>query len=152
MHRFHKIQQFILQTLLISLSPILLACSTSPAEKHELTLAPLGDLPPEIQQAPFAVQEAYRFAVANPEILKEVPCYCGCGAVGHTSNYACYVKGVNESGKPIYDTHAMGCSICVDITRDVMRMTGEGKSIQEIRQSIERTYSQYGPSNAPSAP
>ena len=152
MHRSNRTQRFAIQILLTLSSLILFACVAGSTEKSNSSLAPISSLPPEVQKAPKAVQEAYRFAVANPEILKEIPCYCGCGAVGHTSNYACYIKDVDETGKLIYDAHALGCSICVDITRDVMRMTAEGKSLQEIRQVVDRTYSQYGPSNAPSIP
>lgn len=152
MHRSNRTQRFAIQILLTLSSLILFACVAGSTEKSNSSLVPISSLPPEVQKAPKAVQEAYRFAAANPEVLKEIPCYCGCGAVGHTSNYACYVKDVDETGKLIYDAHALGCSICVDITRDVMRMTAEGKSLQEIRQAVDRTYSQYGPSNAPSTP
>ena len=74
------------------------------------------------------MRTAYQFAVANPDALKNVPCYCGCGAIGHKSNLACYIKEFGADGKPVFDDHAMGCSICVDIATDVMKMTGEGKS------------------------
>jgi hypothetical protein len=33
----------------------------------------------------------------------------------------------------------------VDITRDVMRMLDEGKPLKDIRATIEKTYSKYGP-------
>jgi hypothetical protein len=95
------------------------------------------------------VQEAYRFALGNPEILEQVPCYCGCGAIGHRSNYQCYLKGIGPDGAPQFDNHALGCSICVDITQDVMRLLDEGKSIPEIREYVDATYSKYGPSNIP---
>ena len=39
------------------------------------------------------VQEAYQFSVAYLGPMTHIPCYCGCGAIGHTSNYACYVSG-----------------------------------------------------------
>jgi len=41
----------------------------------------------------------------------------------------------------------MGCSICVDIAADVMKMTGEGKSPADIRQQIVATFSKFGPAN-----
>ncbi len=52
----------------------------------DLKMAPIGGMPGSIQQAPTSVREAYQFAVANPDALRNVPCYCGCGAAGHTSN------------------------------------------------------------------
>lgn len=126
------------------------ACSSgSAAPAHELQFAAMSDMSSEIQSAPKTVSDAYRFAVANPEATKNVPCFCGCGAMGHTSNYDCYVQDAPNDGKIIFDEHALGCSICVDITQDVMRMTGEGRAPPQIRQAILNTYSRFGPSNQP---
>jgi hypothetical protein len=69
--------------------------------------------------------------------------------MGHTSNYSCYVAGVDAAGKVEYDTHALGCSICVDITQDTMRLLKQGKTIPEITAYVDQTYAQYGPSNMP---
>jgi hypothetical protein len=69
--------------------------------------------------------------------------------MGHTSNYACYVAGENSDGTLAFDGHALGCSICVDITVDAMRMLDEGKSLAEIRSFVNQTYSAFGPSNMP---
>ncbi len=107
----------------------------------------MSDMPSEIQKAPVTVSEAYRFAVANPDALKNVPCYCGCAAVGHTSNYSCFVQEVKSSGEIVFDQHALGCSLCVDIAQSVMHQTQEGKTPQKIRAQIDQTFSQYGPSN-----
>ncbi|MEW6180967.1 MAG: PCYCGC motif-containing (lipo)protein [Chloroflexota bacterium] len=113
-------------------------------------MAPLAQMPVEVQDSPVAVQEAYRFAVANPDVMKQIPCYCGCGAIGHTSNYACYVKEASSLGSITFDTHALGCSICVDITQDVMRLQQNGKPLEEIQRIIDQTYSKYGSSTSPS--
>ncbi len=83
------------------------ACSNKP--QVELKMAPASQLPAEIQQAPANVREAYQFALANKDILEKIPCYCGCGSVGHTSNYMCYVQDDGSvNGKPILDSHAYG--------------------------------------------
>ena len=123
------------------------ACS-SPTES-DLPMMPLHDMPMEVQSAPVSVQAAYQFAAANPDVMKEIPCYCGCGDIGHTSNYACYVSHVDGNGAITFDNHALGCSICVDITQDVMRLLRDGKNTQEARAYIDATYSKYGPSNIP---
>jgi hypothetical protein len=128
------------------------ACSTSAQHNqsgNELSMASMDGMPSEVQSAPVTVQTAYQFAVANPDIMKNIPCYCGCGNVGHTSNYSCYVAGVDDKGNVRFDQHALGCSICVDITQDVMRMLKEGKSPQDARAYVDATYSKYGPSNIP---
>jgi hypothetical protein len=136
---------------LILLSNLTAGCTKSEAgtSNHDMPMASLTDMPQEVQDAPVTVQQSYQFAAANPEILEEIPCYCGCGAMGHKSNYACYISGKDESGKIIFDSHALGCSICVDITLDTMRMLKEGKAVPEIRASIDMTYARYGPSNIP---
>jgi hypothetical protein len=140
---------FISLALVITL--ISAGCTSTSGQQtaDALHLAPMSDMPAEVQAAPVSVQEAYRFAAANPEVLTHIPCYCGCGAMGHTSNYACYVSGKNDDGSLAFDAHALGCSICVDITQDSMRLLKEGKSTAEIRAYVDQTYSQYGPSNMP---
>ena len=71
-------------------------------------LAPESALTEEIRSAPNTVQEAYRFAIANPDILHEIPCYCGCSAVGHKNNYQCYVSEIGADGNITFDHHALG--------------------------------------------
>jgi hypothetical protein len=71
-------------------------------------MAPESALPDFVQDAPPQVKEAYRFAIANPDVLSYIPCYCGCGAVGHQSNRDCYVKEVRPDGSLEFDNHAFG--------------------------------------------
>ena len=147
-HLFSIRHWLLLFVALIPFVSFLTGCNTSNSTaSQDLKMAPMSDMPAEVQKAAVSVQEAYQFAVANPDALKNVPCYCGCGAAGHTSNYSCYVKEVKASGEVVFDQHALGCSICVDIAQDVMKMTRDGKAPEEIRTAIDQTYSQYGPSN-----
>ena len=139
--------------LLAALLPfisLLTGCSSLGAalsQSDQYKMAPMADMPEEMQNSPVNISDAYRFAVANSDPLKNVPCYCGCGPAGHTSNYSCYVKEVKPSGEIVFDQHALGCSICVKITQDVMKMTRDGTSFKNMRTTIDQTYSQYGPSN-----
>ena len=136
-----------LTLILLILLPVVLTGCASGEESSGLKMASMSDMPAEVQDAPIAVQDAYRFNVANPEIMQQIPCYCGCGSVGHTSNYDCYVQNNDGKGNIAFDGHALGCSICVDITVDTMRMLKEGKSVAEIKQIVDDTYSKFGPSN-----
>lgn len=60
-------------------------------------------LPDDIRRAPGEVREAYRFAIANRDTLRYIPCYCGCGDEGHTSNASCYVKDSSTPGNLVFD-------------------------------------------------
>ena len=136
---------------LFAVGGLLAGCAGTSAgsETHVLAMAPLHEMPMDVQQAPVSVQEAYQFAAANPDVLQEIPCYCGCGAMGHKSSYACYVAGVDEDGIATYDPHALGCSICVDITQDTMRLFRDGQSLAQAREYVDQTYARYGPPNMP---
>lgn len=143
---------FITLVLMLLATSLLSACSsnsTSTKDISGLAMASMSDMPEEVKSAPITVQQAYRFNVANPDVMKQIPCYCGCGKMRHTSNYSCYVQNVDEQGVITYDTHALGCSICVDITQDTMRMLRQGKTVAEIKASVDQTYAKYGPSNIP---
>jgi hypothetical protein len=143
---------YILMSILLVPAFLLSSCGKTDAPFGDAALAPVSNLPQEMQAAPVNVREAYQFALANPEILKQVPCYCGCDAIGHTSNLDCFVDEIGVDGSATFDSHALGCSICIDITQDVMRMLKNGNSVAQIRTTIDQTYAQYGPSNMPPVP
>ncbi len=148
------IRRVLLFIFILSLtSGLLTGCggtaSTTTSTEHDLKMAPMSQMPAEVKSAPVVTQQAYQFAVANPDVMQQIPCYCGCGSMGHTSNYSCYVQNADASGNVTFDSHAIGCSICVDITQDAMRLSKQGKSPQDIKAFVDRTYSRFGPSNMP---
>lgn len=124
-------------------------CSSGSAGQGDQAMASMAGMPDQVKSAPAVVRQSYQFAAANPDLMKQIPCYCGCADLGHTSNYACYVSGEDANGKLTFDDHALGCSICVDITQDVVRLSKLGKPLTEIQTYIDQTYSQYGPANTP---
>jgi hypothetical protein len=81
--------------------------STAPGA-GSVTLAPESALPDFVRGASPQVREAYRFAIANPDVLKQYPCYCGCSAAGHRSNLDCYIKEQYNDGTIVFDNHAFG--------------------------------------------
>ena len=135
--------------VIILISGLIAGGCSSQTSGKPYPFAALSDLPEEVQAAPASVRQAYQFAVANPDVLKEIPCYCGCGAMGHTSNYACYIQDDSSEDNLVFDGHALGCSICVDITLDVMDMLDQDLQLPEIRAEIDTIYSAFGPSNMP---
>jgi len=62
--------------------------------------------------------KAYKYATEHPEILEQIPCYCGCGEHGsvasggkpHMSVRDCFIT---DDG--VYDDHASFCDVCVGI-------------------------------------
>jgi len=136
---------FLLLTLVALLTTAACSGETAQTTTDSLT-SQMVELPDFLRDEPVRVREAYQFAAMHPDALETVPCYCGCGSMGHTSNLSCYIGEMDEAGGITYDNHAAGCGICVDITQDVMRMTNEGKSAKEIRAAIDAQYSAFGPS------
>jgi hypothetical protein len=72
-----------------------------------------GPLPP-LPVASFAparpqpiVQAVYEFAARHPEVLRYVPCFCGCERSGHGNNEDCFVAGRDADGRPRWDTHGL---------------------------------------------
>lgn len=70
-----------------------------------------GVSPPDFASGPTTPQgtaKAYQFAIDHPDILAQIPCYCGCGQeAGHTSNLDCFIKSRNGNDV-IFDDHGAG--------------------------------------------
>jgi Protein of unknown function with PCYCGC motif len=96
-------RDFLTRGLLAAATVMLAGCRGFEAAGHRYQLAPENVLPADIAKAPEEVREAYRFAVANRDTLRYIPCYCGCGSEGHTSNASCYVKDSSTAGILVFD-------------------------------------------------
>jgi hypothetical protein len=87
------------------------------------------------------VRATYDFAAQHPEVLKYVPCYCGCGSQGHKANESCFVARRDPKGNVLeWDTHGFGCTICVDVAREAMQLYSSGADVNSIRAAIERKW------------
>ena len=86
------------------------------------------------------VRAAYAFAARHADMLQHIPCYCGCERMGHRSNAYCYLKGGIGGERPAWDTHSYHCSVCLDVTREVMQLHAAGKSLSAIRDAIDARY------------
>ena len=51
------------------------------------------------------VATLYRFAATEAEVLRWIPCTCGCGDLGHGSNRACYIKE-ERADRVTFTSHA----------------------------------------------
>lgn len=137
-----RIQTLLLATVILLTAVLLSACGARGAA-HSLKMAPLAQLPAALHQHPAPVQEAYQFALANPEVLTHIPCYCGCGAI-HANVRACFV-GEAPDGSIQWDAHGSACGVCQDIVHDTMRMMRAGQPLPAIRDYIDETYDYLGP-------
>ena len=134
----------LLAVLLLASSLVTAGCSSENGAVEgsmAVAMADPASLPVELAAEPQRVTEAYRFAAANAEILAQIPCYCGCGEMGHTSNYSCFWQA--DGG---LELHATGCGICVDIAQDTLQALRQGRSLYDIRAQIDADYSRFGPS------
>nr|WP_302104759.1 PCYCGC motif-containing (lipo)protein [Polycladomyces sp. WAk] len=99
------------------------------------------------------VREAYAFAEANADQLQYIPCYCGCGSLGHESVKSCFIAGKKANGQTEYNVHGSACEICVNVVMDAKKGIEAGETLQEVRQQIEQKYGQQlSPTNTPAPP
>ena len=78
---------------------------------------------------------AYQVAKDIPEVLEELPCFCGCmSSFGHKNNLFCFK-----------DQHGSGCTICQDIALDARKMHDQGMKIAQIQENIRSKYARYQP-------
>jgi hypothetical protein len=50
-----------------------------------------GELPSFAWKEGPKVEAVYRYAAEHGELLQYIPCFCGCGAIGHRHTADCYV-------------------------------------------------------------
>jgi hypothetical protein len=80
--------------------------------KYRVASEPNGDLgkvvwPPFVSDAPAEVKALYEFQVTHGDLMRWMPCFCGCGqTAGHKSNRDCYIKSVRPDGSVIFDSMA----------------------------------------------
>lgn len=99
------------------------------------------------------VRATYDFAAQHPEVLRFVPCYCGCGSEGHSSNESCFIARRDAKGNVLeWDTHGFGCTICVDVAREAMQLYSSGADVQSIRAAIEKKWTPGHPGSKTPTP
>jgi hypothetical protein len=85
------------------------ATSASLATGGQLIAKPSENQWPDLfWKSPADVQEAYRYALANPDVLQYFPCFCGCVNQGHTSNKDCYIQQARPDGSFLLEPMSFG--------------------------------------------
>ncbi|TKJ27882.1 MAG: hypothetical protein CEE40_12820 [Chloroflexi bacterium B3_Chlor] len=67
---------------------------------------PQLSLPSWVLNGSQKVQSSYVAGTLHAEELAYIPCYCSCGAFGHTAVIDCFIAGTDATGAPVYDNHA----------------------------------------------
>jgi hypothetical protein len=87
------------------------------------------------------IRTAYEFAARHPEVMKYVPCFCGCERGGHKDNHDCFVAGRDSRNKvTAWEPHGLECLVCVSVAQQAWQMHNAGASVSAIRTSIEQKY------------
>jgi hypothetical protein len=117
----------------------------------DLPLLPLGV---EHAVRPLTVMHAtFMFAARHPEVMKFVPCFCGCQRGGHKDNHDCFVSGRDAAGKvTTWEPHALECLVCVDVAYQALRLHNSGASVSAIRGAIEKNYASAAAQNRTPTP
>ena len=93
---------------------------------------------------------AYEFAARHPEVLKHVPCFCGCERNGHGNNEDCFIarrEGRRKSGveparhrlRHLHRRRAWPRGKC----------TPSGARVADIRRAIDQKYKADYPTSTP---
>lgn len=141
--------------LMVSMAAVLSACGAQKQSTHDEhtdhashTTADIQEktssasiLPTFLKNQPDQVKLVYEAAGKATDILKWIPCYCGCGdEAGHTSNLNCFIKEVTADNSIVWDDHGTRCGVCLQIAVKSIQLKQEGKSLKEIRHYIDTTY------------
>src|SRR5262245_8916624 len=136
------------------------AAKTTPAQTAKPSTAARKVTAPPLPVMGFApvrpmetIRATYDFAAQHPEILKFVPCYCGCGSEGHSSNESCFIARRDARGNVLeWDTHGYGCTICVDVAREALQLYSSGADVNSIRAAIEKKWTPGHPTSKTPTP
>lgn len=105
--------------------------------------------PVYVHQHGAATEEAYAFAVARPDILQWMPCYCGCAAMEHRSNLECFLERRDAGGPIAFEEHASYCDICVQTALKAKQMLAQGATLTQMRAAVDEA---FGGRGAPGTP
>jgi hypothetical protein len=101
------------------------------------------------------VRTVYAFAAHHADVLRYVPCFCGCERMGHRSNDSCFVARRSGSGQVLqWEPHGVICEICLDVAHEAIQLHNTGASVDQIRAAIDRKWTIVGAShtNTPMPP
>jgi hypothetical protein len=94
------------------------------------------------------VRVVYTFAAQHADLLKYVPCFCGCERLGHHANDECFIARRSATGKVLeWQPHGVICEVCLDVAHEAMQLHNTGASIDQIRAAVDRKWATPGTSH-----
>lgn len=108
--------------------------------------------PSYVSSLPSEGQAAYAFALARPDVLQWLPCYCGCAVMGHRSNLDCFFQRREIAGSYTYEEHASYCDICVRTASMASQMLQQGRTMIQIRAAVDATFGGAAPGTVTPVP
>ncbi len=92
--------------------------------------------------------KGYMYATEHPEILEQIPCYCGCG--GHSEHR--FLRDCYIHDDWTYDEHASFCDVCIGEAIKVQDYLAQGKTLKEARALIDQEYGSKFPGQNTNTP
>jgi hypothetical protein len=134
---------------------IIVPPKAKPGEPHgpgfDMPMIELGGFAPP-RPMPI-LRDAHIFTADHPEVASYIPCYCGCGNMGHKNNADCFVGARDAQGKvTAWVPHGAACAVCIDIAVESMRMRNSGASVSAIRTQIQNEYRPHFPTTETATP
>jgi hypothetical protein len=80
------------------------AANCCAASERRLAKQPL---PAEAREAQL-IRDVYRFVGSHLELMTQVPCFCGCDRLGHTSVADCFVEHPRDGARATWSAHGAG--------------------------------------------
>jgi hypothetical protein len=94
-----------------------------------------------LPRPPETIRSVYRFAAEHPEVLRYMPCFCGCNEMGHRSSEDCFVKTRSRGGTVTeWNEHGIACAMCIAVAERAKTMCDAGASLSDVRADIEKRY------------
>lgn len=90
--------------------------------------------------------EMYQAVHDHADIMSGITCYCGCSdglavETPHESLLRCYVaEHPADDGSVTWTNHSTGCGICKKEMEQVIALSKQGKTTDEIREAIDLLY------------
>ncbi|MCA0754641.1 PCYCGC domain-containing protein [Paenibacillus sp. N4] len=114
------------------------------------TTASFDELPSFLSDYTPHTSDLYREVHDHMDLMSGVTCYCGCAdgtavETPHDSLLRCYVaEHPADEGGVTWTNHSTSCGICKKEMEEVIALSKQGKTADEIREAVDAKYKPGG--------